>query len=375
LESAESLLNSAIGAVRAGNLDAAIALIRRAIAAEPCEPMLHFNLARCLWARGELGGALDACHAAYLLRPESLEFFDGLVHMSAGLVRAGRRAAEFESPAADASSPGPEAPSFSIIVCSIDPAKRERVRLHYESLLGGYEFEIVQIADAASLSEGYNRGLDQSTSDIVVFCHDDVEIISPDFANRLARLLGRHDVVGVAGTSKLISPIWVGAGWPHTHGCVAHDVDSGLATRFSVNCYGFETSAPIQALDGVFIAARRAVCEKIRFDQEIFDGFHLYDIDFSYRAYLAGYDVAVSWDILVKHESSGVFGEDWERYAGRFVRKSGLNSASTLNSLRQEARLRAVKPAGTLEFFDSVGHVVEFSRRLKYLLSSGQKKA
>ncbi len=41
----------------------------------------------------------------------------------------------------------------------------------------------------------------------------------------------------------------------------------------------------IQALDGVFMAMRRKVATSIPFDEALFDHFHLYDLDFSFRAY------------------------------------------------------------------------------------------
>jgi GT2 family glycosyltransferase len=69
------------------------------------------------------------------------------------------------------------------------------------------------------------------------------------------------------------------------------------------------------------MAASRDAVEGTGFDAETFDGFHLYDIDFSYRAHLAGRRVGVSSEIVLRHDSEGGFDERWETYARRFVAK------------------------------------------------------
>ena len=63
----------------------------------------------------------------------------------------------------------------------------------------------------------------------------------------------------------------------------------------------------IQALDGVFMAMRREVATAIPFDAEAFDGFHLYDLDFSFRAHRGGFRLAVCRDVVLIHESTGSY--------------------------------------------------------------------
>src|SRR6185503_5578792 len=50
----------------------------------------------------------------------------------------------------------------------------------------------------------------------------------------------------------------------------------------------------MQALDGLFMAANREVLERVRFDEVTFDGFHGYDMDFSFSSHLAGFRLAVA---------------------------------------------------------------------------------
>jgi GT2 family glycosyltransferase len=68
----------------------------------------------------------------------------------------------------------------------------------------------------------------------------------------------------------------------------------------------------------MFFVARRHVVESTPFDEATFDGFDGYDIDFSFAAHLAGFNVGTTAEIALIHASGGNFGEAWQRYAQRF---------------------------------------------------------
>ena len=77
----------------------------------------------------------------------------------------------------------------------------------------------------------------------------------------------------------------------------------------------------IAALDGVFIAVRRAVLDKVRFDAKTFDAWHLYDLDFTFASYLAGFRLGVMADIQLIHQSAGDVKGNWKQYMRLFNRK------------------------------------------------------
>ena len=79
----------------------------------------------------------------------------------------------------------------SVIICSIDPRKFAQVSSSYDHALAGVEHEIIGIHDASSLAEGYNRGIDRARGDALDFSHDDVDVLSPDFAARVEGHLER----------------------------------------------------------------------------------------------------------------------------------------------------------------------------------------
>jgi hypothetical protein len=88
--------------------------------------------------------------------------------------------------------------------------------------------------------------------------------------------------------------------------------------------------AGAQALDGVFMAARGEVARALRFDDATFDHFHLYDLDFSFRAFLAGYRLAVCRDLVLVHYSQGAYDAQWEEQRLRFERKFAGKLAAPL---------------------------------------------
>jgi GT2 family glycosyltransferase len=103
------------------------------------------------------------------------------------------------------------------------------------------------------------------------------------------------------------------------HGCVVHSDPGG--NSFYFHCFGPPAQAAVQAVDGLFIAARREVCKANPFGAETFDGFHFYDLDFSYRVFLAGLHIGIAWDILIVHASSGRLDAAWQKHAQRFAEK------------------------------------------------------
>lgn len=210
---------------------------------------------------------------------------------------------------------------MSIIICSIDESRFSAVCANYRKALADEPIEIIGIHDAKSMCEGCNRGARQSRGDVLIFSHDDVEIIGTDSARKLRAHLRRYDLLGIAGTTRLVGPRWVEAGPPFLFGQVAQLSPSGKGYDVAIWSAALPANDAIQALDGVFLCARRSVVEQVPFDESTFGGFHLYDLDFSFRAYQAGYKLAVINDLPMIHVSMGEFGEIWAADAERFLRK------------------------------------------------------
>jgi hypothetical protein len=301
-----------------GRREEALASFERAVLATPTWPTARFNLGLARKARGDLPGAVRSFFEGWRYDPASAECAGQCVSTLAEAIRGGLEAPVLPLPCAGAPL------SFTIAFCSIDDAKCRRTIALYQRLFADVEHEIVAIRDARSLAEAYNRAAARSRRDVVVLSHDDIDILATDFAARLAECFDEMDVVGVIGGREVTGPRWSSAGHPHLAGWIAHH--EAPQAPYAVDLVGPQRRmVGIKVLDGVFLAARRRVLEHVSFDEQIFDGFHLYDIDWTYRASAAGFVLGVAGDLLIVHESRGRFRQEWQRYADRFCEKHGIH--------------------------------------------------
>lgn len=260
------------------------------------------------------------------------------------------------SPPSPASPPNPLAgviptpptvrrPEISIITCSVDDGKFNSMSAAYRIAMQGEQYEIIRISDAKGLAEGYLRGLQQSVGDIVIFSHDDAAPLRPIGA-KLRRHLRVVDIVGGAGSNRLDGPAWFTAGPPHVAGQVLNqmfqpipnadgtpqvpDAEGKLKCQivYNLTVYGVPRRLVrnTQVMDGFWMAARRDVLKpgKAWFDQETCDGFHMYDVDFSFGAYRNGLRLGIATDLSLCHASTGGYGDPkWKPAADKWMSKYG----------------------------------------------------
>jgi len=177
-----------------------------------------------------------------------------------------------------------------------------------------------------SIAKAYNKAIDfcvKEGVDYLVLCHDDV-ILENVTEAKLLENFNRFDMFGVAGATecKLEKPVlWHlmggGMGSSNLHGAVAHLQD---------NAKGMTSFGPYPhravIVDGVFMAIKREVFEKIRFDEKCPAKWHMYDIDYSMSAHKAKFKVGVS-DVLITHASPGLreFTLEFEKGQDWFINK------------------------------------------------------
>jgi tetratricopeptide (TPR) repeat protein len=322
-EIAEGLGGGAACAFNAGNAwrvagepARAAAAWRRASAGHESLGTNALALGRALAAAGERELAARVLVALVRRDPSAFAAMREIVSIAAEDREAARAPLPIEA------AGGKPPPAFwSFVICSIDEAKFASVSATIAKRFGGHPHEVIRIPDASSLCEGYTRGLARSRGDAVVFCHDDIDLVAPDAATRLAGHLTRFDLVGVAGAERVSGPAVFWAGHPWLHGWVSYRQPGEPDYEVTAMSLAGPVVAGIAALDGVFIACRREAALATGFDAATFDGFHLYDLDFSLRARRGGCQLAVACDLGLVHASKGSYAGGWKRYADRFVAK------------------------------------------------------
>jgi hypothetical protein len=303
------------------DFDQAAALLR----GDPQNAGAWAELVRFARQAGRVDEAKALCLRAYEAEPRLFRALNALLHLTS------------DAPGSvSAVTPPVARPSLSIIACSHQDERYAAMAATYDRALGDWPHEFVRIADATSLAGGYSRGLAASNGELVVFSHDDVELLASDFGPRLALRLSECDVLGVAGAVRASGPAWPYAGWPYLHGAIVYPEGSGY--RVAVYSRSVPLAEGLRVMDGVFLAMKREVALKIGWDAQTCDGFHGYDVDFTLRAAQSGLRLAAASDLGLVHRSSGSFDERWvaaaRKLAARHPELNGTRGAETGPVLR-----------------------------------------
>ena len=187
-----------------------------------------------------------------------------------------------------------------------------------------------------SLSQVYNEILEESQTDIVVLCHDDIYFDTTSWYSKIVKHFEKSDfgILGVAGTTSLTDS---GRWWDEKRkmvGIVNHEHEGKKwESRYSES---FENGiCETLIVDGLFIALHKKRIKK-NFDESV-NGFHFYDVTFSFSNHLEGVKVGVITNIRVTHKSIGITNEKWEEnriiFADKF--KNNLPTRLPFNENRK----------------------------------------
>ena len=156
-----------------------------------------------------------------------------------------------------------------------------------------------------SLSEVYNKGISESTNDIVVCCHNDIKIekgwgkkLLSDFENN-----PEYGIIGKAGSCYFSKS---GVYWEKLHqtmvGQVYHHPSNQkkFLSRYSPKV---PFIVPVVTIDGVFMSFNKNKIKHL-FD-ESYGKFHFYDHGFTIPNYLSGVKIGVTSSFDLTHESVG----------------------------------------------------------------------
>jgi hypothetical protein len=183
-----------------------------------------------------------------------------------------------------------------------------------------------------SLTQVYNEIIDESTNDIIIFCHDDIEFDTPNWGKRIIKHFEKSDfgILGVAGTTEMPkSGMW----WEDKRkmvGIVNHKHEGKKWESKYSKSWGDSISESC-IVDGLFIAIDKTKIKE-RFDENV-GGFHFYDVYFSVKNFLGGVKIGVIFNVRLTHLSIGQTNESWEEkrqvfsteYEDKLPLKSNIN--------------------------------------------------
>jgi len=199
-----------------------------------------------------------------------------------------------------------------------------------------------------SIFEAYKKGIiacDADDTDIIILCHDDIQLPGKkeDFIAALSLCVHKETgIIGPAGTTLLGADAvwWNQERWQsgYHRGMVRHKEHfkpPPVAYQLEKNTQGcsriYETNygppGEVVALDGLFLAARKEVWDAVGVSKpEYFEGnWDFYDIHYTTKAHTLGYkNHAVFLDII--HQSAGTLtGRDsWHKNRESFIANTEL---------------------------------------------------
>ena len=183
-----------------------------------------------------------------------------------------------------------------------------------------------------SLSKTYNEILEESDTNIVILCHDDIIFEKPYWGKRVFEHFQKHQdygILGVAGTRFLPSS---GRWWDiqgEMVGQVYHQHEGKKWMSEYNKPFGSKIIETV-LVDGLFLSINK---EKIKtnFDETI-EGFHFYDVAFCFSNFLKGVRIGTISNVPLTHLSIGMTNQSWENNRQKFVNNYITDLPKIVNS-------------------------------------------
>ena len=172
-----------------------------------------------------------------------------------------------------------------------------------------------------SLTEVYNKILLQSHNDILVLCHDDIYFDSKNWGQKILNHFKRkpeYGILGLAGTTIMPKSGRWWEDFSKMKGIVNHE-HGGKKWESRYSASSGNQIDDVVLVDGLFIVVNRKKIKE-KFNEEI-NGFHFYDVDFSFTNFIKDVKIGVVYDIRVTHKSIGQTNEQWEKNREIFAEK------------------------------------------------------
>lgn len=215
---------------------------------------------------------------------------------------------------------------IAFITCVNDEAEYAECR-HYLDRLEipeGYQVDVISIRGASSVASGYQAGMESSKARYKVYLHQDTFIRHTGFIADLLKVFACDEqigVVGMIGNSE--------SGGELTNWNTGKIIESSRQwnCRFPLEKDVFRE---VFAVDGLLMATQYDVPWR----EDIFDGWHFYDISQCMEFRRAGYKVAVPWQKEAWCYHDGVYSyqgmDRYYDYYERFVSEYGTGDPEVI---------------------------------------------
>ncbi len=190
--------------------------------------------------------------------------------------------------------------------------------INHLTIPAGFEIELIAIRGASCLTKAYNEAMRSSDAKYKVYLHQDVFIIHKNFIVDILHIFQRDKtigMIGVAGAKRLP----VSACWWETNSLYIgiYDTHQGY-----IGCDQFgnftDTYEEVAAVDGLIMITQY----DIPWREDIFDGWHFYDISQSVEFMKNNYKVIIPNQVepwCIHDCGITATGETYEKYRNIFL--------------------------------------------------------
>lgn len=237
---------------------------------------------------------------------------------------------------------------ISIIISTYRPELFNNISKNIEATVG-VPYEIIPIENKGlmGLCKAYNIGAERAKYDILCFAHEDINIQTKGWGEKINTTFRDNEKVGLIGVVGSKYKPFIPSGWSHPYADYANLFCSNIIQYYKDKTklpdYSFlkplqDNSPAVVSVDGVFFCTKKNIATECLFDQDTFKSFHCYDVDFSLQVF-QHYQVIVTYDILIEHFSEGSFDKSWiDATLSLHTKWGGKLPLTTANISRQKQK-------------------------------------
>lgn len=241
----------------------------------------------------------------------------------------------------------------------------------------GVLHEIIAIDNSQGrygICEVYNIGAVQAKYELLCFMHEDISFETDLWGKKVIEAFSAFPALGLLGVAGSTYKPAIPSGWSYPTAGVKttymNIIQCTKDAKQEIHIYNNpknKSLSKVVSVDGVWFCTRKSVVKQIPFDEKTFKGFHCYDVDFSLSVYQK-FDVAVTYDILLKHFSGGNFDDKWAAETLKLHKKWKQILPVNLEGLSQQEKSNQELGAFNFILPKLLKHKQYLADTLKYIL-------
>lgn len=211
----------------------------------------------------------------------------------------------------------------SIIICSVNELLLKNIKQNISKTIG-CEFEILYYEnkeEQLGICKVYNMLAKKAKGNFLCFCHEDVEFLTNNWGQILSEYANKDNVgvLGFAGAGSFFGFAYWNDKILYPGHCLQGSKDKKEVFPHPGMAFSGDYAKAL-VLDGLCLFCKRKIWEENHFDEKLFTGFHMYDMDFSLMC-SEKYDNYVSYTVDIIHYSQGTMNNSFFTELEKFNKK------------------------------------------------------